>query len=192
MMKSDEVEAMLHLRAFGWRLSRIAREFGCSKNTVKRYVAADGWMPYSRQTGGRKLEDQKAWLKERFFQHRGHAEVVRQDLIRKPGIDVSPRTVERAVAPFRRLLTAEAKATVPFQKPPGRQLQIDFAQLRVSIADERVRVYLFVATLSYSRRCYVATSRLERQSSWFRGLEGAFHHFGGATRKLLTDYVPGT
>ena len=187
MVKSDEVEAMLHLRALGWGLRRIAREFGCSKNRVKRYVAADGWMTYSRQTGGGKLEDQEAWLKERFFQHRGNAEVVRQDLVREQGIDVSLRTVERAVAPFRRLLTAEAKATVRFETPPGRQLQVDFGQLRVPIADERVRVFLFVATLGYSRRCYVATFRHERQSSWFRGLEGAFHHFGGVTREVLID-----
>ena len=190
MVKSDEVEAMLHLRALGWGLRRIARELGCSKNTVKRYVAADGWMTYSRQTGGGKLEDQEAWLKERFFQHRGNAEVVRQDLVREQGIDVSLRTVERAVAPFRRLLTAEAKATVRFETPPGRQLQVDFGQLRVPIADERVRVFLFVATLGYSRRCYVATFRHERQSSWFHGLEGAFHHFGGVTREVLIDYVP--
>ena len=144
-------------------------------------------MTYSRQPGGGKLEDQEAWLKERFFQHRGNAEVVRQDLVRERGIDVSLRTVERAVAPFRRLLTAEAKATVRFETPPGRQLQVDFGKLRVPIADERVRVYLFVATLGYSRRCYVATSRHERQSSWFRGLEGAFHHFGGVTREVLID-----
>ena len=120
MRKSDEVEAMLHLRALGWGLRRIAREFGCSKNTVRRYVAADGWMTYSRRAGGGKLEDQETWLKERFFQHGGNAEVVRQDLVREQGIDVSLRTVERAVAPYRRLLTAEAKATVRFETPPGR------------------------------------------------------------------------
>ena len=120
MMKSDEVEAMLHLRELGWGLRRIAREFGCSKNTVRRYVAADGWMSYSRRSGGGKLEGQAAWLKERFFQHGGNAEVVRQDLLREQGVDVSLRTVERAVAPLRRLLTAEAKATVRFETPPGR------------------------------------------------------------------------
>ena len=48
---------------------------------------------------------------------------MRQDLLRELSIDVSLRTVERAVAPFRRLLTAEAKATVRFETPPGRQLQ---------------------------------------------------------------------
>ena len=126
MMKSDEVEAMLHLHALGWGLKRIAREFGCSKNTVRRYVAADGWMAYSRPVRGGKLEAQEAWLKECFFRHRGNAEVVRQDLLRELSIDVSLRTVERAVAPFRRLLTAEAKATVRFETAPGHQLQIDF------------------------------------------------------------------
>ena len=115
MMKSDEVEAMLHLHALGWGFKRIAREFGCSKNTVRRYVEADGWMAYSRQAGTGKLEDQEEWLKERFFRHRGNAEVVRQDLVREQSIEVSLRTVERAVAPFRRLLTAEAKATVRFE-----------------------------------------------------------------------------
>ena len=56
LMKSDEVEAMLHLHALGWGLKRIAREFGCSKNTVRRYVEADGWMTYNRRAGGGKLE----------------------------------------------------------------------------------------------------------------------------------------
>ena len=178
---------MLHLHALGWGCKRIAREFGCSKNTVRRYVEADGWMAYSRRAGGGKLEDQEEWLKERFFRHRGNAEVVRQDLLREQSIDVSLRTVERAVAPWRRLLTAEAKATVRFETPPGRQLQIDFGQLRVPIADECVRVFLFVATLGYSRRCYVAAFRHERQSAWFRGLEGTFRHFGGVTSEVLID-----
>ncbi len=41
MMKSDEVEAMLHLHALGSGLRRIAKEFGCSKNTVRRHVGRD-------------------------------------------------------------------------------------------------------------------------------------------------------
>ena len=76
MVKSDEVEAMLHLRALGWGLRRIAREFGCSKNTVKRYVAADGWMTYSRhgrkERAHRSLENRK----ERGFPQRPQPIVV--------------------------------------------------------------------------------------------------------------------
>ena len=36
-----------------------------------------------------KLEDQEAWLKERFLRHRGNVGVVRQDLLREQSIGVS-------------------------------------------------------------------------------------------------------
>ena len=55
------------------------------------------------------------------------------------------------------------------------------------IGGERVRVHLFVATLGYSRRLYVAVFRHERQSAWCDGIEGAFRHFGGVPRELLLD-----
>src|SRR3546814_2720056 len=48
----------------------------------------------------------------------------------------SLRTVERAVAPLRRELRAEARATVRFETPPGRQLQIDFGETRAAIGGE--------------------------------------------------------
>ena len=41
----DEVAAMLRLRALGWGTRRIAAEFGCSRNTVTRYVGLGGWAP---------------------------------------------------------------------------------------------------------------------------------------------------
>ena len=124
MLKSEEVEAMLGLYELGWGTRRIAREFGCSRNTVKRYVEAQGWMPYGGPSRDAKLAGLDDWLRERFFRHRGNAEVVRQDLQRELSIDASLRTVERAVAPYRRLLVAEAKATLRFETPPGRQMQI--------------------------------------------------------------------
>lgn len=100
---------------------------------------------------------------------------------------MSLRTLERAVAPFRAELAAEARATVRFETPPGRQLQIDFGQKRVTIGGVTVPVFLFVATLGYSRLAWVQPFRHERQSAWFTGLEAAFHHFGGVPREVLLD-----
>jgi transposase len=113
--------------------------------------------------------------------------VVRQELAAEKGITLSLRTIERAVAPLRRELAAEARATLRFETPPGKQMQIDFGERRVVVGGESVRVYLFVATLGYSRRLYVRAFRNERQESWFAGLEGAFHHFGGVTEEVLFD-----
>jgi hypothetical protein len=57
----------------------------------------------------------------------------------------------------------------------------------VFIGEEQQRIHLFVATLGYSRRCYVAVFLHERQSAWLQGLEGVFRHFGGVPRELLLD-----
>lgn len=187
MLRPEEVEAMVGLYELGWGTKRIAAEFGCSRNTVKRYVATAGWVPYGSPRRAAKLDGLEDWLKERFFRHRGNAEVVRQDLSRELSIEVSRRTVERAVAGYRRLLAAEAKATLRFETPPGRQLQIDFGETRVPIAGEPTRAHLFVATLGYSRRTYVKVFEHQRQAAWFAGLEGAFGHFGGVTDEVLVD-----
>jgi transposase len=113
--------------------------------------------------------------------------VVRQDLAREHGLAVSLRTIQRAVAPYRRELAAEARATVRFETPPGHQLQVDFGELRTPVAGESGRVFLFVATLGYSRRPYVRAFRHERQSAWLDGIEGVFRHCGGVPVEVLLD-----
>jgi transposase len=183
----DEVAAMLRLRDLGWGTRRIAAELGCNRETVQRYLARGGWAPYRTPERPGALAGHGAWLAERFRRHAGNADVVRQELAAELGIVVSLRTVERAVADLRRELAAEALATVRFETPPGRQLQIDFGERWVPIGEEQVRVYLFVATLGYSRRVYARAFRHERQSAWFEGLEGAFRHFGGLPKEVLLD-----
>ena len=187
METPQDVAEMLRLNASGLGIKAIARQMGCSKNTVRRYVRGGGWVPYKQPQRARKLGELERWLGERLQQHRGNADVVRQDLQREHGLSVSLRTVERAVAPFRRELRAAEVATVRFETAPGEQLQIDFGETRVWIGPERVRVRLFVATLGYSRRLFVRASMRERQADWFAGIEGAFVHFGGVTAEVLLD-----
>ena len=187
MRTPDEVSLMQRLHGLGWGTRRIAAEIGCNRETVQRYLAADGWAPCRVPTRPSVLAGQAAWLAERLRRHRGNAEVVRQELASELGIAVSLRTVEPAVSHLRRELAAEVLATVRFETPPGRQLQIDFGQRRIAIEGERDKVYLFVATLGYSRRVYAAAFRHERQSAWLDGIEGAFRHFGGLPRDLLLD-----
>jgi len=187
MRTPDEVAAMLRLKALGWGERRIAGEVGCNRRTVRRYLAAEGWVGYRAPQRTKKLNGLEAWLAERFRRHRGNADVVRQDLEREHGIKVSLRSVQRAVSYLRQELRAEARATMRFETPPGHQMQIDFGEMRASVAGESVRVYLFVATLGYSRRIFVQAFRHERQSAWLDGIEGGFRHFGGVPREVLLD-----
>ena len=187
MLAPDEVTAMIRLQSLGWGTKRIARELGCDRKTVKRYLRRGGWQPYRAPQRAGRLEALADWLAERFRRHRGNADVVRQELANEHGVQVSLRTVERAVQGLRQDLEAESRATVRFETAPGQQLQIDFGTTAVEIGGERLRVHLFVATLGYSRRNFVAAFRHERQSAWLTGLEAAFRHFDGVPRDVLID-----
>jgi transposase len=187
MRTPDDVAAMVKLKELGWGAKRIAAELGCSKNTVKRWLGLGGWRPCAGPSRSRKLGGLEEWLSERFRRHGGNADVVRQELAAEKGLVVSLRTVERAVAPLRRELVAQARATVRFETRPGEQLQIDFGERRVEIGGASVRVFLFVATLGYSRRLFVRAFGHEKQDSWFEGMEGAFRVFGGVPEEVLLD-----
>lgn len=187
MLEPEEVSAMLRLKELGWGAKRIARELGVSRNTVKDYLAVGGWTPYRQPARKKALAGLEPWLRERLRRHRGNADVIRQELATEKGIIVSIRTVERAVKPYRRELEAEARATVRFETAPGRQMQIDFGERLVEIGGSKIRAYLFVATLGYSRRHHIRAFRNERQESWFEGMESAFAKFGGVTEEVLFD-----
>jgi len=107
--------------------------------------------------------------------------------VAEKGIEVSLRTVERAVAHLRQELRAEARATVRFETRPGQQLQIDFGQRRVEIGGAPRLVSFFVATLGHSRRIHVRAFAGERQEHWFEGMESAFAAFGGVPEEVLLD-----
>jgi len=172
MVKPEEIERMLEMRTRGWGTKRIAAELGCARNTIRRYLRAGGAIRYRQPQRPFKLDAVKAELERSFLRHHGNADVVRQELAREHGIATSLRTVQRAVRPLRRRLSAAARATVRFETPPGAQLQVDFGTRRVVIGAQPQAVHVFVATLGYSRRLHVSAFDHERQSAWLEGLAG--------------------
>src|SRR5438477_10740865 len=73
MQTPDEVAAMLRLKATGWGVRRIAGELGCSHMTVRRYLAAGGWIAYRGRGRSRTLAGLEEWVAERFRRHAGNA-----------------------------------------------------------------------------------------------------------------------
>jgi len=51
---------------------RIAGELGCSRSTVKGYLAAGGWVAIRPSRRQRRLDGFEEPLRERFWQHRGN------------------------------------------------------------------------------------------------------------------------
>ena len=187
MLQAEEVAAMLRLHGLGWGAKRLAKEFGCARNTVRRYLRQGGPVAFRKPVRRTAFDGLDEWLRERFFRHGGNADVVRQELASELGIVIGLRSVELRVHRWRRELKAQMRATVRFETAPGHQMQIDFGDTRVWIGGERVRVHLFVATLGYSRRLHIRASLRERQADWFEGMEGAFLRFGGVPAEVLFD-----
>ena len=187
MLQPDEVSAMVRLHELGWGAKRLAKEFGCARNTVRRYLRQGGPTPFRQGVRRTAFDGLEEWLRERFFRHGGNADVVRQELASEHGIVIGLRSVELRVQRWRRELIAEKRATVRFETGPGHQLQIDFGDTKVWIADERLKIHLFVATLGYSRRMHIRPSVRERQTDWFAGMEGTFLRFGGVPSEVLFD-----
>lgn len=187
MLQPEEVAAMVQLHGLGWGAKRLSQEFGCSRNTVRRYLRTGGPVAYRQPERRTAFDGLDEWLRERFFRHDGNADVIRQELASEHGIVIGLRSVELRVRHWRRELKAQKRATVRFETEPGRQLQIDFGDTRVWIGGERVRVHLFVATLGYSRRLHIRPSLRQGQADWFAGMEGAFLRFGGVPAEVLFD-----
>ena len=187
MLPAEEVMSMVRLHQCGWGAKRIAKEFGCARNTVRRDLREGGVVTYRDRRRVSALDGLDDWLRERFFRHEGNADVIRQELADEHGIIISLRSVERRVRHWRRELNAQKRATVRFETVPGHQMQIDFGDTRVWIGGERVRVHVFVATLGYSRRMHIRASQRQRQADWFEGMEGAFLRFGGVPAEVLID-----
>jgi transposase len=188
MVEAEAVRQMRDLVARGWGSKRIARELGLARNTVRRYLRGGGAAEVQVRPAARRLDEVARSEAVSIFETaaEGNAVVVARVLAER-GIEASVRTVQRAVADRRRDLRAADLATVRFETAPGRQMQIDFGERRVWIADSEVTVHFLVAVLSYSRRLFVKAFLRERQEQWLDGIAGAFLHFGGVPLEVLGD-----
>ena len=186
MVESEAVGQLFALRRLGWGTSRIADELGIARNTVKAWLRKGPERRYEGPLRKAVLEPHLGWLRERWQAGVRNGDVFRQELLGR-GIRVSLRTVERALAPLHREWKVAEKATLRFETPPGKQMQIDFGEKWLDIGGVQQKRYVFVATLGFSRRTYAQAFGCMRQRDWIVGLEGAFHHFEGVPEEVLVD-----
>jgi transposase len=188
VLEGELVATIRELASRGVGSKVIARTVGVARNTVRRYLRQP--VPAGVQTRPAARRWTEAARAEARVLYEGAAEgnaVVVHRLLAERGVEVTVRTIERAVADIRQARRASTLATVRVESPPGDQLQIDFGQKRVQIGAASVRVFFLVAVLSYSRRLFVKAFLNERQDDWREGIAAAFTHFGGVPRTILGD-----
>src|SRR5947207_11289834 len=188
VIEGEMVTAIRTLASRGVGKKAIAREVGVAVNTVRRYLREPIASGCQVRPAARRLTDNRRAKARTLYEGpaAGNAVVV-QRLLAGRGCTISVRTIERAVADIRRAQRVAALATVRVETVPGDQLQIDFGQERLPIDGVRVRIFLLVAVVGYSRRVFVKAFLNERGADWREGIAAALTHFGGVPRTLLGD-----
>lgn len=161
----------------------IAKELGCSRNTVRRYLREVGAARYGPRAPRRcKLDPYKAYVCERAEAARPHwipATVLLREIAER-GYDGGISQLKAFLAPLKK---AEAEPLVRFETPPGRQMQADFTVVRRG----RDALLALVATLGYSRASFVEFTTDETTATLCRCLRAAFDYFGGVPAEVLFD-----
>ena len=187
MLDPEIVVQIRALRRLGWGTKRIAREVGCARNSVRRYLRDVDAETQTRPGAWTLDAEQQSLARSLLDGAAAGNSVVVQQLLAEQDVEVPLRTLQRVLAPHRQGKRAAELATVRFETAPGHQMQIDFGEKWIEITGERTRVHLFVAVLGYSRRIFVRASLSQKQDDWREGLAGAFRTFGGVTQRILID-----
>lgn len=141
-----------------------------------------------RRRKGSILDEYKIYLKRRYHET-GLSAVRLLEEITGMGYAGSVDTVRRYLTAIEREESVSAKATVRFETPPGKQAQVDWAEIG-HMPDETgkmKKVYAFVMVLGFSRMIYIEFTRSMKLDVLIECHKRAFEYFGGATREILYD-----
>lgn len=176
------------LRREGHSIKRIAAMTGRSRNTIRK--ALNQTLPQQVITRKRtsKLEQFKAYVRERFESCRLSAVRLAEE-VREKGYTGSLRTLRRFVATLDAERRWDKRKTVRFETPPGKQAQADWAYCGrfPDASGKMVPIYAFVMVLAWSRVMYVEFTTSMKLPWLIRCHLAAFRFFGGWPLEILYD-----
>jgi transposase len=184
MLDQESLVDIHVLHRQGCSVRGISRQLGISRNTVRRYLRDIAQSPDYGPRAARpsKLDAFKPYLRERIEAAKLYwipAVVLCRELQTR-GYEGQEGIVKNYVRQFKPITK---EPVVRFETAPGQQMQVDFTTIKRG----RNKLKGFVATLGYSRACYVCFSEYEKQEDWVAGIEGALNYFGGVPKEILFD-----
>lgn len=184
MLTQEQAVEIRVLARRGVGLRGIARQMGCSRNTVRRYLRDTAAARYKQRAArGTKLDPYKEYLKRRVEAARPDwipATVLLQE-IRGLGYSGGISQVKVHVAALKPASAPELVRR--FETEPGQQMQADFTIVRRG-SDPLLAL---VATMGYSRAAFVQFSQHEDAPALVDALRAAFDYFGGVPEHVLFD-----
>ena len=189
----DQVHVVRHqVLVEGRSQRRVAKEFGFSRNTVRKYVeqaapvrteAAPRRRPVWAAVGPRfdaLLAESGQWTggKQQLTATRLH------ELLVAEGHRVGITLVKEAVAEWKR---QRREVFVPLTYRPGDLAEVDFFEVLVDVAGTRRKAWMFLVRLMYSGRDFAWIYERQDQISFLDGHVRAFAHFEGIPARLAYD-----
>jgi transposase len=189
----DQVHVIRHKVLVEGRSQRqVAKEFGISRVTVRKYVeeavpvrneSEPRARPVWEKVGPRiqaLLAESKDWTggKQQLTATRLH------ELLVGEGQRVGVTLVKEAVAEWKR---QRREVFVPLTYRPGDLAEVDFFEVLVDIDGTRRKAWLFLMRLMYSGRDFAWIYERQDQVSFLDGHVRAFAHFSGVPTRLAYD-----
>jgi transposase len=176
------------LHAHGWSVSRLAREFGLSRTTIRRELASEEPRHYSLRRKPTALSDAQCAHAERRLAMcptlRGS--VLYHELCRDYAYSGSYPAFIRHLRALRPVALSEP--AVRFETAPGVQVQADWGHLGVWPLEEGVtELFGLVAILGYSRAPAVRLATDHTRPTTLARLVRCLDDLGGAPKEILTD-----
>ena len=184
MLKKEDFAVIQVLARRGVYHKDIAAELGVHPKTVSRALQRDTAPTPHRVRRGSKLDPFKPLIDRLLADGVWNGVVILREL-QAAGYTGSRTILRDYIAPKRAL--RPSRATVRFETEPGRQLQSDWGELVVQLADQPTKIYFIVNLLGYSRRFHFwCTSSLDAEHT-YEGLIRSFEYFGGLSKEVLVD-----
>jgi transposase len=175
-------------------IRQLAREEGCSRDTVRRAIANDApksWRikrkrpapvfgPYQQRVEALLAQNDRLPRKQRYTAHRIY------ELLREEGYQGSESTVRHSLARYKEATTVP-EVFLPLEFEPGEDAQVDWGEAYADLAGQRQKIQLFIMRLCYSRRTFAMAFPTQRQECFFWGHVCAFEHFGGVPHRISYD-----
>jgi transposase len=193
MLKVDQVHVIRHKVLVDGRSQRqVAKEFGISRLTVRKYV--EEAVPVRKESAPRPrpvwdavgprvetlLAESAQWTggKQQLTATRLH------ELLVAEGHRVGVTVVKEAVAEWKR---QRREVFVPLTYRPGDLAEVDFFEVLVDLDGTRRKAWLFLMRLMYSGRDFAWIYERQDQISFLDGHVRAFAHFAGVPGRIAYD-----
>lgn len=184
MLTKEDMLVIQALHKRGVYQKDIAADLGVHPKTVSRALKRGQAPARRRQRRGSKLDPYKTHVDRLLAENVWNAVVILRE-IQAQGYTGSLTLLRDYIRPKRALRSG--RATVRFETEPGQQLQSDWGEITVSLADRPTKVHFIVNQLGYSRRFHFWCTDSRDAEHTYEGLIRSLEYFGGVPQEVLVD-----